>query len=277
MLYKLLVSAILLVGTIQCEARPESPSTDNAAMIGEVIDMHGQVEHLDKLDVFGHQATSGQPAAVRVTRYTIEGDPIYHDIHFANGHYQLRYDTTNDKFGKGEVNTYTCQSFHKLESATEVSYKLDECSNKAKSFEVLTLSYDVSKQDLFELQLSYGVNRKNEINTIERKLVKDLQNGEVAVASDFQLTLEEKQHIYKRMVLANYLGKKNLSLACSQKPHVSYFMKVKINGGERQYEWTECSHNEDEAAMTRLAQEIIALVQQKEIYQKLPAVKGFYE
>ncbi|RCW49137.1 hypothetical protein [Paenibacillus prosopidis] len=42
------------------------------------------------------------------------------------------------------------------------------------------------------------------------------------------------------------------------------------------FEWTECDNGTDGATMTLLANEIINIVQAKDEYKRLPAVKGVY-
>uniref|UniRef100_UPI0019679266 hypothetical protein n=1 Tax=Escherichia coli TaxID=562 RepID=UPI0019679266 len=77
-------------------------------------------------------------------------------------------------------------------------------------------------------QFKYGVNKKNDVDTVNQKLVKDLQNGETVTVSDFQFNRKELNQIYKAMVLANYLDEKNLTSDCNQKPHESYELTVWI-------------------------------------------------
>lgn len=143
--------------------------------------------------------------------------------------------------------------------------------------ELLKIPFDVDQQDRFDFVLKYGVNQKNEINTIDMKLVKDLQNGEVIEVSEFQLSAQERGQIYKEMMLANYLDEKKLSTECNRKPAVSYDLTVQINGGEHHYQWTECANTEDDGQMIELVQAIIKIVQAGNIYQQLPEVKGHYE
>jgi hypothetical protein len=206
------------------------------------------------LDDFLKSVKAHENTSIRISHYTIEGDPIYHNIKYLSDKFELQYDTTHDKFGVGKVTTYSCGNFEKTETNTEMKYTLNGCSGEAKNIDVLYISYDVSKQDLFEFQLNYGDNQTNEINTIDMKLVKDLKNGQMLGVSDFQLNKEERQNIYKKMVLSNFLSEKKFA-ACSQKPN--YYLKVKINGAVREYNWSDCLNSEDNKVMTDLANTII--------------------
>lgn len=239
----------------------------------DVVAIHNSVSNWEKLDSF----TKLKPGTQRIVHYTIEGDPIFYDLKYSDSGFQLRYDTTKDKFGSPLVKVYDCKGFEKSESDVDLRYTLTGCKGENDEIDVLKLDYNVAEQDLFEFTLLYGITEKNEIHTAERKLVKDLQNGEVAELADFELTTQERGLIYKEMVLANYLEEKKLSNACNVEPHVSYDLTTRINGGERHYEWSECNSGEDNETMTKLVRKIIAIVEGKEEYKALPEVKGAYE
>jgi len=240
----------------------------------DVINSHGMiVKNLKKLDAFIKNKAGKQ----RVVHYTIEGDPIFNDLKYTDQGIEMRHDNSEDTFGSPQVTTYTCQNLVRNETDKLLSYTLTGCEGEQAKIELLQIPFDVTKQDKFELVLKYGVNQKNEINTIEKKLVKDLQNGEVVEVSDFELSEQERGQIYKEMVLANYLDEKELSTECNRKPVASYDLSVQINSGERHYQWTECQNTEDDGQMTELAQAIIKIVQDGSIYKQLPEVKGYYE
>lgn len=240
----------------------------------DVINSHGMiVKNRKKLDAFIQNKKGTQ----RVVHYTIEGDPIFNDLKYTDQGIEMRHDNSEDTFGSPQITIYTCQNLVRNEMDKLLSYTLTGCEGEQAKIELLQIPFDVTKQDKFEFVLKYGVNLKNEINTIDMKLVKDLQNGEVARVSDFDLSEQERGQIYKEMVLANYLDEKELSTDCNRKPAVSYDLLVQINSGERHYQWTECQNTEDDGQMTELAQAIITIVQAGSIYKQLPEVKGYYE
>lgn len=254
------------------------PPNEPPAPKGEVIISHGNVKSLEQnvkileqMDAFLSQVKKNETSSLRVTHYTIEGDPIYNDLSFSNHKLELRYDTSKDKFGGGaeRVKTYSCESLERNETDTLLKYTLTGCTGESEKMDVLNIPFDVQKQDAFEFSLNYGVDGKNEINTIDQKLVKDLQNGSMVEVSDFQLSKDYHQKIYKKMVLSNYLGKKQLSTACSQKSENSYRLKVKINSGFREFQWSDCDNSEDGKTMTGLAKEIISVVESTDIYKNL--------
>ncbi|MCJ8013097.1 DUF4362 domain-containing protein [Paenibacillus sp. KQZ6P-2] len=239
-------------------ADPKEPSAIEPATEGaDVIDMHGMVENRELLDAFIGQSEGSQ----RLIRYTIEGDPIYHDLTHKDGRVELRLDTTEDKFGQGQVRTYSCSKLNREETDTYISYILTGCDGESKNMELLHISFDVSKQDRFEFVLKYGPFGTHEINTVEQKLLKDLGNGQMVEVSDYSLPEQDRQKIYRELVLAGYLNEKNLSSTCSLQNGNSYDLKVFINGGERHFQWKSCDSGPDGKQMTAAANEMIRIVQ----------------
>ncbi|MDR6552595.1 DUF4362 domain-containing protein [Paenibacillus qinlingensis] len=268
-----LVALSMLVGCAKQQKNGDMQISYKINEKEDVINSHGIiVKNREKLDAFINKTNSTQ----RVVHYTIEGDPIFNDLTYKDNKYEMRNDTTKDKFGSPLVKTCTCAKLERNETDKFLKYTLSGCDGDRKEIEVLQIPFDVENQDTFEFDLRYGVNQKNEINTINNNIVKDLQNGEVTEVSDFHFNKEDRQKIYKEMVLANYLGDKELSNKCNRNPYVSYDLTVHINSGKRHYHWTECDSNEDGKMMTKLANAIIEIVQANDIYKQLPAVKGQY-
>jgi hypothetical protein len=254
----------------------EAPAKQLAPGKNEVVETHGSLKNFQRLDLFVENVQNNKKDKVRLTRYTIEGDPIYHDLDYDGSKLTLTYDTTKDKFGQGEVTTSDCKSIEKQESETETKYLLAGCS-ASQMGELIAISHNVDQEDYFAFELKYGVDKKNVINTKEQKLIKDLQNGETVAVSDFQFSKQELNQIYKLLVFSDYLGEKRLSAKCNQKPHESYELTVWINEGSRHFEWTECDKGQDGEEMTKLAHDIFAVLKNNPTYQALPAVKGHYE
>ncbi|MFF2448216.1 DUF4362 domain-containing protein [Neobacillus sp. NPDC058068] len=182
---------------------PANSGQNKKPASNEVKEIYGMMENIERLNLFVENAQTGKDDKVRLTRYTIEGDPIFHDLAYHDSKLTIKIDNTEDKFGQGEVTTYVCKGIQKQESETETKYILEECPDLT---DLLTISHDVDKEDYFAFELKYGVSKKNVINTVEQKLIKDLQNGETVAVSDFQFSKKEMNAIYKLMIFSNYLG-----------------------------------------------------------------------
>ncbi|WP_284037230.1 DUF4362 domain-containing protein [Neobacillus sp. 114] len=267
-----LLICLLLSG---CQST-SAPPTKVKPGKNDVVETHGGLENFRRLDQFVKHVQNNKKDKVRLIRYTIEGDPIFHDLAYDGSNLKFTLDTTEDKFGQGEVTTTTCESIQKQESETETKYMLTGCPQQDMN-ELLVISHDVDKEDFFAFELKYGVGLKNAINTKDQKLIKDLQNGETVQVSDFQFTKQEINQIYKLMILSNYLNEKKLFAECNKKTYESYELKVWINSAERQYNWSECDKSKDGEVMTRLVQDIVAILKNNHTYQSLPEVKGSFE
>ncbi|MBS4213829.1 DUF4362 domain-containing protein [Neobacillus rhizophilus] len=267
-----LLICLLLSG---CQST-SAPPTKVKPGKNDVVETHGGLENFQRLDQFVKHVQNNKKDKVRLIRYTIEGDRIFHDLAYDGSNLKFTLDTTGDKFGQGEVTTTTCESIQKQESETETKYMLTGCPQQDMN-ELLVISHDVDKEDFFAFELKYGVGLKNAINTKDQKLIKDLQNGETVQVSDFQFTKQEINQIYKLMILSNYLNEKKLFAECNKKTYESYELKVWINSAERQYNWSECDKSKDGEVMTRLVQDIVAILKNNHTYQSLPEVKGSFE
>ncbi|MEK5448900.1 DUF4362 domain-containing protein [Paenibacillus sp. FSL R7-0331] len=229
--------------------------------------------NLNKLDEFLERKAGSQ----RIIQYTIEGDPLFMELRYEGDKLSIIYDNTEDAFGSKEISRYTCSALERKEGSTELKYTLTGCEGEYPEAELLQVHYGLSEQADFGFVLQYGVNRRNEINTLEQRLVKDLQDGRTVEAADFRLPHAKLQSIYRELVLAGYMQDKTLTEACNIKPAVTYALLVMMNGSEHNFAWSECDQSADGKVMTALAHSIIIEVQESELYQALPETKGYYE
>lgn len=156
--------------------------------------MHGMVQNLGRLDAFVNEKEGTQ----RLIRYTIEGDPMYYDITRKNGRIELRLDSTMDEYGSGTVQIFDCGRMNRGETETQIRYVLTGCAGEREEVELLTIHFDVSRQDRFDFVLKYGPGLKNEIHTAEQRLVKSLGDG-AATVSDFAIPEKDLQKIYRAL------------------------------------------------------------------------------
>jgi hypothetical protein len=107
-------------------------SLEKAKKNGDVIDIHGEVFNLEKLEKFISNVNDKKKSKIRITRYTIEGDPIFYNIDFDGKIIHFTIDNTMDKYSEIEKgkNTIICSSIKKEESSEKVRYVLDDCEKK---------------------------------------------------------------------------------------------------------------------------------------------------
>lgn len=262
---------VTLLGAMIAGCQKDKEGTDDVInhskkepSVNEVKEIHGMVENIERLNQFVENVQHQEKDQVRLTRYTIEGDPIFLDLAYDGSELKVTYDSTEDKFGSGEIETFICKSIQKQEANTETKYILEECPQLG---EFLTISHDVDKVDFFAFALTFGTDK---VDTKNQELIKDLHNGEIATIKDFQFSKEEMNQIYKLMIFSNFLEEKKLSKECNQKANEKYHLTVWINDAERQFEWSQCDSSDDGKEMTALIQNILTILKNNPTYQTLP-------
>ncbi|MFD2333612.1 DUF4362 domain-containing protein [Cohnella sp. GCM10020058] len=103
---------------------------DQAAENGDVVDVHGKKYNLDKWKLFLANIETGVANQVRITQYTIEGDPIFSELVYDGGEaITYTYDNSMDKFGSDAGRPSTVCRGIELEKNEERGdhYKLTGC------------------------------------------------------------------------------------------------------------------------------------------------------
>ena len=231
----------------------------------DVVNTHGGVEGVEKMQVFYENTQKGIAADLRIVHYTIEGDPMVTDLSYNGDTIEVEHDTTRDTFGSGQVITNTCGNMLVESNPTNISYIVTDCKGMTYGMgSVLQIDYDMNQQDLFEIELKYGVELENEINTVSNTLKKVINTQETQNKNDFELPESVMQEVYKKLVLMNYLGEKDLQAKCDDEDAMNYELNVHINGGQREFQWTSCDQSYDGLKLTEIAEYVI---EQSEIEQ----------
>ncbi|MEJ8305315.1 DUF4362 domain-containing protein [Saccharibacillus sacchari] len=100
---------------------------------GDVVQTIGKIENFDAWEDFLEAVEQSRPASVQKVGYTIEGDPIFDNLHFDGQTIQYVYDDTLDRFGSHSKEFETCEKVliepipAELHMSGEV-YRLSGCS-----------------------------------------------------------------------------------------------------------------------------------------------------
>lgn len=224
----------------------------------DVLNTHGSIEGLERMQSFYHNMQNGVSSDLRIVHYTTEGDPIVTDLTYNGESLEVKDDSTRDTFGSGEITTNSCSKMIEEVNPTNISYIAVDCNGEPfGKEEILKISYNMKQQDLFEFELKYGEKLENEINTKTNKMIKEINANETSEMSDFVIAASIKQEVYKRLVLTNYLANKDLETTCEFKEAMNYYLKVYINGGQREYRWSACDQSPDGLKLTKIAEYII--------------------
>lgn len=263
-----------------CNANDNGRDGNNQKVKGvknvDVVNSHGSIAGLERMQSFYNNMQNDVSSDLRVVHYTIEGDPIVTDLTYNGESLVVKDDNTRDKFGSGEIRTNSCSDLVEEINPTNTSYIAVGCESGPAGMEgILEISYNMGQQDLFEFELTYGQELENEINTKTNTFKKVISDVETNVKSDFVLAERVRQEVYKKLVFANYLAEKDLEVTCDSEEAMNYFLKVYINGGQREYSWSACDQSNDGVKFTQIAEYIIQQSEQEPSEEPEVMVQGY--
>ncbi len=269
-LASLLVACNTSNGSSEIQERVK-PSVKGVSDV-DVVNTHGGVEGVEKMQVFYENTQKGIAADLRIVHYTIEGDPMVTDLSYNGDTIEVKHDTTRDTFGSGQVTTNTCGNMLVESYPTNISYIVTDCKGMPYGMEsVLQIDYDMNQQDLFEIELKYGVELENEINTVSNTMKKVINAKELQSKNDFELPESVMQEVYKKLVLMSYLGEKDLQAKCDEEDATNYELKMHLNRGHRDFRWTSCDQSYDGLKLTEIAEYVIE--QSEIVHNEIPKVE----
>ncbi|SFS77395.1 hypothetical protein SAMN05428962_2782 [Paenibacillus sp. BC26] len=136
----------------------------------------------------------------------------------------------------------------------------------------------------FLVRFGLGESRKNEINTYNNTVTKDLIIHGTATAK-VAFTMEEKRNIYEKMREINIMGTKELipslptDQSCDKTPYNEDSWQISVNGETKTLVWSDknCEVTIDAKQLLELRTIIRKLVIVKEAYKELPEAEGGYD
>lgn len=133
LLFVILMSTIV----VGCQQKsninnPKKPyRSEEAIKNGDVVNLHGKISNLDKFNDFMRNMETGVKDRIRITMYTIEGDPIFYNLDYDGKEIHYMFDNSQDGYGgsgKGVKRT-ACSNIENRSTETEVEYRLSKCSS----------------------------------------------------------------------------------------------------------------------------------------------------
>lgn len=102
-----------------------------------VIDQHGKFENLELFHQFLKDVEENEQTALKVTRYTIEGAPIYWTVEYNGEHFNIEIDNRKDAWGSKNIENYQCGKLAQEATGLLTDYNFTSCEG---GFEVNLLS-----------------------------------------------------------------------------------------------------------------------------------------
>lgn len=140
----------------------------------------------------------------------------------------------------------------------------------------------IPEQFNFSVSFGYGTVNKNEINTFNNTVTKDLVTKGTATAN-LTLTDEEMADIYDRVREIDVLRELDLDNSdsnCSSTPVNEDHWEIQVDGVERTFDWSseQCELTDDaNNKLKELRNYIFDIVKDKKEYKELPEAAGGYD
>ncbi|WP_336771914.1 hypothetical protein [Paenibacillus sp. MMO-58] len=144
----------------------------------------------------------------------------------------------------------------------------------------LQMPEDMPEDFRFSVSFGYGEDYKNEINTYNGTVTKDLVTKGTASAA-LAFSTDELQSIYGKMKDIAILEEKQFPQKgnCSQTPSSTDSWKITGNGEMKTLSWTNeyCDMTKDAKDLLDLRSYIQKILEGKYAYKALPAAEGGYD
>jgi len=128
---------IFILGIVMLSAcSPANNAIDN----DEIIDTHDSITNFSRFEAFLKNIQKQHADTIRITNYTIEGAPIFHDLLFDGSTINLVIDNSEDAYRGDGPTTYSfeCQ----LISFNDNAYILKNCNNGEAEGDIRLLDMD---------------------------------------------------------------------------------------------------------------------------------------
>ena len=111
-----ILAAIIVLLVIGCSRTPalKTYTPLQAIANGDVVDVHGKVTNLEKLENFMSAVDHGKASSIKITSYTDEGDPIFQVLDYNDKTITMNTDNSQDKFAGPMKGCVTYNSFTKI-------------------------------------------------------------------------------------------------------------------------------------------------------------------
>jgi len=135
----------------------------------------------------------------------------------------------------------------------------------------------------FEFSIKFGVQKKNEINTFEGKVTKDLISDGTATIK-LTLTEEEMEDIYEKMKEINIAETKEFEpepvngTVCTKEPYEEDEWEIILNGEmiTQSLSGKYCEPTKDAIQLIELRNFVFNIIKSKDEYKALPDSQGAY-
>ncbi|WZX99124.1 DUF4362 domain-containing protein [Bacillus sp. FSL W7-1360] len=126
-----MLMTISMIGCSPKEAYDKEAAVDRGDVVVDYF--QDRVYNFETFERFIQSISSGKEDAIRLTSYTLEGDPIFQDVQFDGKGINYSYNNSYDQFGGDDrgIETDVCEGIIKEENEKgEADYLLTGCSEE---------------------------------------------------------------------------------------------------------------------------------------------------
>ncbi|WP_225223840.1 DUF4362 domain-containing protein [Solibacillus merdavium] len=116
----------------------------------QVIDIHGQLENEELFEQFLKDIEANNETLLEMTRYTIEGDPIYWTIEYDGQQFAIEIDNREDAFGSKTVENYQCTKLDEVVTGSLIDYNFTGCEE---GYDINLLSVEKTTEASTKLEI----------------------------------------------------------------------------------------------------------------------------
>lgn len=134
------IEKTIYISTPTLESVPAKYPRETAVKNGDIVYFSTRkISTLDNFENFIRNVFLGKQDWLRITRYTLEGDPIIQQLSYNGDRILYQYDTTRDAYGTKEIRHTYCSKIEKEknEDGTMSTYFLSGCDGSDERIVVL--------------------------------------------------------------------------------------------------------------------------------------------
>lgn len=133
--YFKIIMLILILTIIGCSKKENGKYSYEEAMKKGDFVFQSDVENFDRFEQFKSNLSNQKADTIRITGYTTEGDPIFHDLQFDGKVIHYTYNNTYDTYGGEQgIKKEVCKELNQEESDDLVEFVLDGCTDGEKRY-----------------------------------------------------------------------------------------------------------------------------------------------
>lgn len=111
---------------------PENPyPPEEAIENGDVVNIFGEITNLETFTSFTENFEAEIEDEIRITLYTVEGDPFFYNLNFDGSEIHYTYDDSQDSYAGSDRGIYstTCSEINSENTEGGTLYSLEGCSS----------------------------------------------------------------------------------------------------------------------------------------------------